>query len=624
LESERAMARQTLGLTGGLLAVVLGTTLVVGCGDDGGDDSGDGGDGGSAGSRAGSGGGGAKAGSAGSGGSSTAGTDAGESGNGGTSVDPVGGNGGTGIDPVGGEGGIGGTGIDPVGGEGGTGGAPDPDFNPKKVNGPNGTLITQVNELRGLTFSSSGKIYASGHVGAFTGYPGGVDRQIAVLRFNADGTFDTSWDGDGIKVLPNLRTRDAKDEDIKNDGDEYSLGVVELKNGDIVVQANVRSPDGKGRDVKLVKLSSIGVGVNWTGTQSYIRQVDFGWKDADNGSFPNAPAAQPVDEAWGLSLDNSGTDQKLVITGLGSSRKLTAEEAANETQRTDNDRYVVRVLATTGGVDPTFHGGVPYTFNSSGAVSDGGRRGLVEADGSIVAAGYADAGGATTIFALRLLPDGTPDPAFEMKLGAPETQPDLDGVAIVNPFRTDGGGAECYAVAKQSTGGYITTGYGRATKDAMTASTFADGSLLPSENVDAISLRLLKGEGNATLDTTWGLQGALVFQSEDQPAEIKGNAEDRARDVTVIANDRLAYAGRFGANPAIFLATADGEADASRGGPKSGPDGADTIPGVFTFKPLTGTTSHFFRIAASDDGKRVAAVTGNHVDGVILAVVDVE
>jgi uncharacterized delta-60 repeat protein len=521
-------------------------------------------------------------------------------------------------------GGGGAVGGDPaVGGEGG--GGSEPLFHPKKLNGPNGTLISQVNELRGLTFSSTGKLYASGHVGAFTGYPGGTDRQLAVLRFNADGSLDSSWDGDGIKTL-NLRGRVAVDENITNDGDEYSLGVVELTNGDIVVQANVRSPDGKGRDVLLLKLSSAGSFVNFSGGgNSSVRKVDFGWKDADNASFPNAPTAQPIDEAWGLALDSSGAEQKLVIAGYGTARKLTAKELEDGgVQRTDNDRYVVRVSAATGLVDAGFNAGAPFTFNSNGTTSDGGRRPLVEADGSIVAAGYSDVGSGNTVFALRLKPDGTPDSDFQFKLGAPEAQPILPGVAIVNPFTADGGGVECYAVAKQSTGGYITTGYGRATKDANTASTFADGSLLSSENVDALSLRLSKSGTGGALDTTFGLAGALVFQSEDQPAAIKGNAEDRARDVTVIAGDRLAYGGRFGANPAIFLATADGEADGAQGGLKAGPDGADTVPGIYTYKALSGTTSHFFRIVASPDGKRVAAVTSNHADGALLAIVNVE
>lgn len=52
-------------------------------------------------------------------------------------------------------------------------------------------VFTQANDLRGVTFSASGKIWASGHTDADP-----MNRKLVLARFNADGTADTSFDDD--------------------------------------------------------------------------------------------------------------------------------------------------------------------------------------------------------------------------------------------------------------------------------------------------------------------------------------------------------------------------------------------------------------------------------------------
>jgi hypothetical protein len=63
-------------------------------------------------------------------------------------------------------------------------GDPEPVF--ETIADLGGNVLPQVNDLRGLTFAASGKIYASGHVGASSD----AERSIAVMRFNDDGTPD--------------------------------------------------------------------------------------------------------------------------------------------------------------------------------------------------------------------------------------------------------------------------------------------------------------------------------------------------------------------------------------------------------------------------------------------------
>jgi uncharacterized delta-60 repeat protein len=525
----------------------------------------------------------------------------------------IGGNGGTA-----GDGGTAGNGGEPEPGAGAGGEGPSPIvYHPAKLNGPDGTLVPQVNDLRGITYSATGgKIWAVGHVGVSTAYPTGVDRQIAIVRFLGDGTLDTSFDGDGVKTI-NLRTRVGLDDRITNDGDEYCMGVVELPSGDLLIQANVRDATGKGRDVVLLKMSQQGslltfsAAPNNTGAAATVRKVDFGWTDDESEAYPGAPGAQPSDESWGIALNPDGT--KVVVFGYGPAPSGALTTDAEPVQRTDNDRYVVQLDVATGLPDTAFNAGKPYSFNSGGVQSDGGRRGKVEADGSIVSAGYTNVGGFNTIFVLRLSSAGVPDPTFTSGAAA------IPGVFSANPFAVDGGLAECYSVGRQSTERYVTTGYGRATA-TLTPSTF-DPPWKTTDNVDMVAFGLEQSASGGVLDTSWGVAGTLAVQSEELNL---GSTEDRGRDLVVLPDDRVVFAGRFGNAPALFVTTEDGQLDATEGGAKAGPGGADTVAGVYQYAPLSGTTSHFYAIALSPDNKRVAAVSNNHVDGALLAILDVE
>jgi uncharacterized delta-60 repeat protein len=324
-----------------------------------------------------------------------------------------------------------------------------------------------------------------------------------------------------------------------------------------------------------------------------LQRVDFGWTDDDAATWTLATG--PSDQAWGISLDNSDNEEKVVVFGFGPAKtgQTTGDPAV---QRTDNDRYVARVLASDGSFDPDFNDGAVFAFNSGGTFSDGGRRGIVEPDGSIVSAGYTNYGDGlgNHIVIIRLRPNGTPDPDFGFGIVAP-------GVARANPFLDDGGVAECYQVGKQSSGRYVTTGYGRAT--------VANGSSSygweTTEEVDLVSFGLLPGG----IDTTFGREGTLAIQSEGLNL---GSTEERGRDLIVLPDDRVVFAGRFGTDPALMVISPDGELDTSVGD-----------DGRFQYDPLSGTTSHFFRIALSADGTRIVAGTSNHAEGARVAVLSV-
>ena len=594
------MTSSRIGLKGGVLAVLLCTALVVGCGDD--DPSSEGGAGSSSdGGKAGSSGSGGKAGSGSSGsdsggkaGSGTAGT-TNEAGMG--NPDPMGGAGGGDTDP-------------PVGGDdaGGAGGAgSEPTF--AEITKLDDNVYDGANDLRGLRFGASGKLWASGHIGinANPSVAGEPDKQLVIARFTADGIPDSSFSDDGFLQV-NLVERVEDDTDpqaikVVNDGNEESLGIVELTGGDIVVSANVRDANGKGMDAVVARFTAAGAPVTGFGDNGVARVV-FGWAPADDASWTATSPAAPSDNSWGLELDKSGAEEKLVVFGAGTALKgsTTGNPA---TQRTDNDRYVTRLLVATGAIDPAFNAGKAFTYNTGGTNGDNGRRGLVEADGSIIAGGYTNfTPGGNHVIAIRLKPEGTRDTAFGHIAND-------RGIIRSNPLIDDGGASECYAVVRQSSGRLITGGYGAATASG-TSSRFG---YVTTAGPDLVALGF-KPDGSA-LDQAWGNVGMFVAQSEELS---EARAEERARDMLALADDRLVYAGNFATDPAIYVTTPNGDFDP-----------ANEIGALFRYTPLTTTTgangnvstSHFFRVVQSADRKRIAATTSQNVDGVLLAVLKV-
>ena len=581
-ERERVMARK-LGLTSGFMFVALAAGLAVACGDD--DDGPKGNTGGSGNEAGEGGGGGTKAGSSNGGSAGKGGSDA-EAGAGG--------------DPVAGAAGSSG---EAGGGSGGEGG--EPTYAP--ITQLSDVVYEQASDLRALRFSADGKLWAAGHIGINTnGSPAGEpDKQLVIARFTADGEPDETFGDEGFLEV-NLVEREEDDTDpenvvVVNDGNEEALGIVELENGDIIVSGNKRDAAGKGMDAYLARFNADGEPVTSFGTDG-VAIVTFGWAPADDASWTGTGA--PTDNSWGIELDDKsepGTD-KVVVFGAGSAAKV-----ATGTQRTDNDRYVARVLAETGEADPDFNGGKAFTYNTGGTYNDNGRRGQVLADGSILAGGYTNfTPGGNHVILIKLKADGTRDTAFG------DIANDR-GIIHSNPVRLDGGVAECYQVGVQSNGRIITTGYGSATA----ADTLSRYGYVSTKANDLVSFAY-KADGTG-LDTTWGNVGMFIAQSEEG---VEDRYEDRGRDLAVLADDRLVYAGNFATDPAIFVTTPNGELDAANG--VGYLFRYDTTTGDDPRLPINGTTtSHFFRVVVSPDGTRIAASTNQNVNGALLAVLKV-
>ena len=332
--------------------------------------------------------------------------------------------------------------------------------------------------------------------------------------------------------------------------------------------------------------------------------VNLGWAPADDATWPvptytsgnpmqtrYSHAGFPTDTAWDLLVDRSGETERLVLFAIGSPAIVESG-----TQRVDNDRYIVR-LELDGSIDPTFNGGEVFTFHSEGVLGDNTRRGLVEADGSIVSSGYTNFGTGlgNHVVMIRLLPDGTPDTNFGF--GFASARP---GVARFNPFVVDGGAAEAYGVARLSNGTYVTTGYGGAT--AITNASTLGYAMTVLQDVVSF------GFTATGLSAGFGDSGRFVQQSEAQVPAV-ANTEDRGRHIAVLPDDRTLQVGRFGGVTAIFVVLPDGTLDESVG------DG-----GRFLYQSIP---SQFFGVAVSADGTRIVATTDAHANGAGVAILQV-
>jgi uncharacterized delta-60 repeat protein len=448
-------------------------------------------------------------------------------------------------------------------------------------------VATNANDFRGLAYGADGKIYVSGHVGNPSDETA-PKSHVIVGRFNADGTPDTSFGTDGFTEV-----------DLPGSEVEQSLAVAPLANGDVVAAVNANEEDG-GVSVYLLRFDANGkqiTGDAWGGETGAL-EVVFGWPNANNDAFPGVENP-PQDTAWDLKVDNSGGEEKLIVAGHGS--------AAEGSGRFDADRYVIRLLASNGSNDSSFNGGKPYTYHSAQTFNEGGRRVHVNADGSILSAGYTNFGEGLRnhVILINLKADGTLDDSFGGFV-SPQSSADAvglsatPGIAIFNPVIADGGFAEGYAAAPLSDGSWVTTGYGAATAEA-TPSTLG---FKTTEKQDIVSFRV-KGK---ELDTSWGNNGSAVVQSEGVEGLV--SAEDRGRLVVTLSGDRTAHVGYFGGVPSVVVLDNTGKLDTS-----VSEDGILALPDDTV-------SAQFFGAAVSPDGKNLAVSTNNNAGGARLVVLN--
>ncbi|MFO0593688.1 MAG: hypothetical protein U0228_00215 [Myxococcaceae bacterium] len=269
-----------------------------------------------------------------------------------------------------------------------------------------------------------------------------------------------------------------------------------------------------------------------------LRLTSDGQKDSTFGTggvrvFDFATATGSArDTVYGFDFDAQG---RVLLFG-----------STKATGRSDVDRFVAR-LTLAGELDTSFAVDGLHKLDLGGS-NEAARHGFVQADGKIVTAGYspvpsgavqADGGVQTAnhVVLLRLLPDGAPDPTFG-----------TDGIVKYDPWATTQGTpwgyAEAYGVVRQSSGRYVTAGYGR---------------MGASGTVDVVSLRF---DDTGKSDGTWNGSGVFTL-------DLIGG-DDRARHAVLLPDDRVLIVGSAttltsDVDALVAMVKSDGSPDTSFG-----------------------------------------------------------
>ena len=302
---------------------------------------------------------------------------------------------------------------------------------------------------------SDGKIVVIGE-GPDTADPSD-DSDFKLVRLNTDGTLDTTFSGDG-KAYVNF--------DLGGTNSDRALDGVQLANGKLVIVGSAEV-DGQGTDFAVARLNADGTrdtSFNGDGRVTFHFDLDL---------------VNLNEVASSVAIDANGN---ILVAGV----------AASSTPG-NNDMVIAR-LTPSGNLDPNFGGDgrVVVSFDLGGNLDDEVLELIVAPDGSIFMTGVAT----DTDYdfaAVKLLPDGTPDPGFG-----------TNGKVTV-PFDLGAGAGDIpYGAVLQPDGKLVLVGFAGVTSDD-----------------NDIALARLDTDG--TLDPTFGFVGKKIIN-----LNFGGNSFDAA------------------------------------------------------------------------------------------------
>ncbi|XZE33950.1 cadherin domain-containing protein [Pirellulaceae bacterium SH501] len=229
--------------------------------------------------------------------------------------------------------------------------------------GTNGLVTTDLasgaDTGRGLTVQADGKYVVAGEAYNGSSY------DYALVRYNTNGTLDTSFGGTG-KVTIDLGTNSL----------DQGYAVRTQSDGKIVMTGFTTS--GGTPDIAVVRLNSNGsLDTTFNATGKVITTVGSG-------------------SDFGIDLQIQA-DGRIVIAGYSSI--------------SGNDFSVVR-YNSNGSLDTTFNSTGKLTTNFGGGSDDRAARVLVQSDGTIVVAGTTTVGGSYDMAIARYYSNGLADPSF--------------------------------------------------------------------------------------------------------------------------------------------------------------------------------------------------------------------
>jgi uncharacterized delta-60 repeat protein len=370
----------------------------------------------------------------------------------------------------------------------------------------------------------------------------GSDYDFAVVRYNTDGSLDTSFNGDG-KLTTSLGS-----------GDDFARAVALQADGKFVVAGS--SDSGSGNQFALARYNPTG-------------SLDSSF---DGDGKLTTPIGSSDDVVNSVAIQADG---KIVAAGTSYSGS-------------DNDFALARFSAN-GSLDSTFDGDGKVTtpFDASDDFANGL---AIQADGKLVVAGQSDGGSGSTFALARYGADGSLDSSFDGdgKLTTPIGSSDAAarGVAIQvdNKIVVAGGSYDdsnskynFTLVRYDSDGrldslaagnGKVTTDFGALGATAQSVAIQADGKIVVAgdsgngSNPSISDFAVARYNQDGSLDTSFSGDGKLTTDF--------GSGYDSARGVAIQADGKIVVVGSAsnGSNHDFALAryNTDGTLDTTFGG----------------------------------------------------------
>jgi uncharacterized delta-60 repeat protein len=404
----------------------------------------------------------------------------------------------------------------------------------------------------GMVVQPNGKIVVVGQSSTAA-----TSQDFTVVRYNADGSFDTTFGGDGIVVTP---VSTGPGTDIANS--------VALQGDGKLLVAGI-----SGSDVALVRYNVDG-----------SLDTTFGGGDG----IVTTPVGPAFSRDEGLSVTVQ-SDGKIVV--VGSAQNSTAFPPPGSPQATDI--AVVRYNAD-GSLDTTFGGGDGVLTTEIGTLllADVAHDVVVQLDGSIVVAGYTALTGPpnmVTDFALvRYMASGALDTTFGGGDGIVTTaigpagptgnadqarsmllQP--DGRIVVVGYSGPATGASDFVLARYNTDGSLDATFGTggvlvhsinlAGLDQATGVVRQpDGKLLVTGR-GSIDFVIARYNANGTVDTTFGTNGVITTSVAAGGGIAVGIALQA--DGKIVVNGHASAVVNGTADFALVRYNADGSLDAA-------------------------------------------------------------
>jgi uncharacterized delta-60 repeat protein len=420
--------------------------------------------------------------------------------------------------------------------------------------GVGGKVTTDVGSGNDGTYSviqqADDKLVAAGYSHSSFG-----NAEFALVRYNTDGTLDTSFNATG-KVTSAFGS-----------GIDRAYSVIQQSDGKLVM-AGV-SHNGSNNDFALVRYNSDGsldtafsddgqlstaLGLGADMATSVIQQADGKLVvagDSKNGIYPTFALVRYNSDG---SLDRAFSGDGKLTTAIGAEGagvssviqqadgKLVAAGFSSAGSRSD---FALARYSTNGALDTTFNttGKVTTVFYDSRGL-DNARSVIQQLDGRLVVGGYSSNGSQSDFALARYNTDGTLDTAFNgsgrittaigsMSDGASSVIQQVDGHLIAAGFSTNGinGSQSDFALARYNTDGTLDTafnGSGKITTEIFDGSTEMspstemarsviqqmDGKLVAAGyyhgNFPDNFFALVRYNKNGMLDTTFNSDGKVI------------------------------------------------------------------------------------------------------------------